>query len=90
MAASTQVTPNIENLGCFSPGTCPNYNFAYAYNLDGALKKQTYPSGRAVDFAYDPAGRPAGITAGMKIGEDRVAVGTPVAQRPPHRSVRER
>ena len=57
VAASTQVTPNIENLGCFGSGNCPNYNFSYVYNLDGTLKKQTYPSGRSADFTYDPGSR---------------------------------
>ncbi|MGH9814913.1 MAG: hypothetical protein ACRD6I_02430, partial [Candidatus Acidiferrales bacterium] len=31
---------------------------SYEYNLDGSLKKLTYPSGREVTYAYDAAARP--------------------------------
>ncbi len=37
------------------------YAFAYAYNLNGSLKSQTYPSGRVVDFTYDGSGRPSSV-----------------------------
>ncbi len=37
------------------------YTFAYAYNLNGSLKSQTYPSGRVVDFTYDGSGRPSSV-----------------------------
>jgi RHS repeat-associated protein len=38
------------------------YTFAYGYNLMGALTSETYPSGRAITIAYDPAGRVNGVT----------------------------
>lgn len=38
------------------------YNFAYAYNLTGALTSETYPSGRVVYTCYDGAGRAKGVS----------------------------
>ena len=38
------------------------YPFTYSYNADSSLRQQTYPSGRRVDFEYDPAGRPTTAT----------------------------
>ena len=34
------------------------YPFIYAYDRDGSLASQSYPSGYQVDFGYDGAGRP--------------------------------
>jgi RHS repeat-associated protein len=32
---------------------------SYAYNVDGSVASQTYPSGRVLNYTYDAAGRPA-------------------------------
>ena len=45
----------------------PAYPFSYAYN-DLMLKAETYPSGRVVNYAADPAGRVSGVS-GTKTGE---------------------
>jgi YD repeat-containing protein len=57
--AGNQVTPT-------SGGQ--TYSFSYTYNLAGALKTETLPSGRAITSAYDSAGRMNGVT-GQKSGE---------------------
>ena len=41
-----------------------SYTFAYAYNVDGTLQSQTYPSNRVVNYGYDGAGRPENAAAG--------------------------
>jgi RHS repeat-associated protein len=38
------------------------YNFAYTYNLTGALTSETYPSGRVIYTCYDNAGRAKGVS----------------------------
>jgi len=38
-------------------GNSDDREIAYEYNLDGRLKKITYPSGGNVEYIYDPAGR---------------------------------
>ena len=38
------------------------YQFSYAYNLADGLTQETYPSGRAVSFGYDSAGRVMGVS----------------------------
>ena len=38
------------------------YDFAYAYNLTGALTSESYPSGRIVYTCYDGANRAAGVS----------------------------
>ncbi len=57
--ASSQATPS-------SGGQ--TYTFGYTYNRAGALKTETFPSGRIVTSGYDPAGRLNGVT-GQKSGE---------------------
>jgi RHS repeat-associated protein len=44
------------------------YQTAYDYYFSGALKSETYPSGRLVSYGYDGVGRLAGVT-GQKAGE---------------------
>src|SRR5256714_1992164 len=39
-----------------------SYNFGYTYDLTGALKTETYPSGRVVTDVYDSAGRLMSVT----------------------------
>ena len=38
------------------------YQFSYTYNLADGLTQETYPSGRAVSFGYDSAGRVMGVS----------------------------
>ena len=38
------------------------YPFSYIYNLANGLTQETYPSGRAVSFGYDSAGRVMGVS----------------------------
>jgi len=40
------------------------YPFSYAYNVDGTLQQQAYPSGRIVNYGYDGAGRTNNAAAG--------------------------
>src|SRR6185312_3110758 len=40
------------------------YTFGYGYDLSGALTSETYPSGRIVNTAYDPAGRASQVSGG--------------------------
>ncbi len=48
--------------------------FAYAYNADGTLKTQTYPSGLVVAYEYDAAGRPKKVGK-TTVGETDYAEG---------------
>jgi RHS repeat-associated protein len=50
-----------------------NYTFpiSYDYDLAGALKSETYPSGRVINTTYDAAGRISEVT-GVKSGQARV------------------
>lgn len=41
------------------------------YNLTGAVKSQTYPSGRVVNYTYDLAGRASGFTGNLGDGVTR-------------------
>ena len=38
------------------------YSFSYAYDLSGALTRETYPSGRVITTGYDGAGRPNAVS----------------------------
>jgi YD repeat-containing protein len=38
------------------------YRFTYAYNLAGALTRETYPSGRVISTGYDGANRVSAVT----------------------------
>jgi RHS repeat-associated protein len=50
------------------------YSFGYTYNLDDELLSQTYPSGKVVNYTYDPSGdltrisRPSGFTYASEFG----------------------
>jgi YD repeat-containing protein len=38
------------------------YTLSYAYNLGGLLKREVYPSGRTMLYAFDEAGQLSGVT----------------------------
>lgn len=57
------------------------YVFGYVYNLDGSLKRETYPSGRIVESEYDAAGRLAGV---KKQGGGYYAGGDPAVANNPN------
>jgi YD repeat-containing protein len=44
-----------------TPEGAKTYEMAYVYDLDGNLRSETYPSGRAVEIDHDTAGRVAGV-----------------------------
>lgn len=69
---SAQVTALPDASG--QPVAQPPYVFGYEYNLDGSLKRETYPSGKVVESEYDEAGRLAGV---KKQGGEYYAGGAP-------------
>jgi RHS repeat-associated protein len=48
-----------------------NYQVSAAYNVAGALTSETYPSGRAVNYSYDGAGRASSVTGNLGDGTNR-------------------
>jgi RHS repeat-associated protein len=52
-------------------GTNYTYPIGYDYDLAGALKSETYPSGRVVNTTYDAAGRISDVI-GVKSGQSRI------------------
>jgi RHS repeat-associated protein len=54
-------------------GGPPAYSFTYSYNLVDGLTSTTYPSGRAVSFAYDSAGRVNRIINGQLTSSNNYA-----------------
>jgi RHS repeat-associated protein len=51
------------------------YALAYAYDLSGQLKSETYPSGRVVANSYDDTGRLSGVTSGGQTYASNFAYG---------------
>lgn len=49
----------------------PTYQTSRGYNLAGEVTSQTYPSGHAVSYTYDAAGRTAGFTGNLGDGVSR-------------------
>ena len=49
------------------------FTFAATYYLNGALKSQTYPSGRMVSYGVDDAGRATTVAAGTRTYADMTA-----------------
>ncbi|MFL6253577.1 MAG: RHS repeat domain-containing protein [Pyrinomonadaceae bacterium] len=41
-----------------------SYTLSYAYNLGGMLISQTYPSGRVINYGFDPAARLLNVSSG--------------------------
>jgi RHS repeat-associated protein len=52
-------------------GWGPNYFVGREYDLAGNVKSQTYPSGRAVNYEYDAAGRLSAFTGNLGDGSPR-------------------
>lgn len=52
-----------------------SYATGYAYTLAGALKSQTYPSGRVVTTAYDDSGRMSGVSGQLSGTQKTYATG---------------
>jgi RHS repeat-associated protein len=48
-----------------------NYQVSAAYNVAGALTSETYPSGRAVAYTFDGAGRTSSVTGNLGDGTNR-------------------
>jgi RHS repeat-associated protein len=54
----------------------PTYQISRGYNLGGGATSQTYPSGRAVSYTYDTAGRTASFTGNLGDGVTRTYAST--------------
>lgn len=54
-----------------SGGWGPAYTTSLQYNLAGGVTRQTYPSGRAVSYTYDAAGRPSAFGGDLGGGAAR-------------------
>jgi RHS repeat-associated protein len=52
-------------------GWSTGYEVYRDYNLAGQVTHQKYPSGRVVDYSYDPAGRTTGFTGNLGDGATR-------------------
>ena len=69
-ASSTRYT-NYDSLGRITGSrqttSGVEYNFSYLYNLAGGMTRNTYPSGRQVDYGFSNAGRVSTVT-GLKSG----------------------
>jgi YD repeat-containing protein len=63
---STTAYSNYDPLGRLVQSTQTTggqtYGFGYSYDLTGALRSETYPSGRVITTQYDKAERPVSVT----------------------------
>ncbi|HZF40550.1 MAG TPA: hypothetical protein VE715_17140, partial [Blastocatellia bacterium] len=57
--------------GVWKPGVSVGYTSSVTYDLAGAVKSVTYPSGRTVNYSYDDAGRLSGFTGNLGDGQLR-------------------
>lgn len=51
-----------------------DYGLSYEYSLSGQLKREVYPSGRAVSYGFDVSARPASVSGA---GDTRESVALP-------------
>ena len=57
--------------GVWKPGVSFGYTVSVTYDLAGNVKTMTYPSGRAVNYSYDAAGRLSSFTGNLGDGQLR-------------------